>query len=341
VASVSSHSLWALLLVIYVALTAYYEHQHNKRTVTLLTSSLRVTLASISFRLVIMTSTSPNNNSNDSNLPTNNSIPPASNSSSLNNSQGSPANSGNNPSLPESLATTRLTHQLPPPSAHTPRPLKWSQVPTIGITPSGIRLTECTLNKASWPADLVLDLGKSNWIEWSRKLSLLALQQGFAPWLDGSLPCPDATLSPGANFIWKRNDDALRGFIQEYVYPADVHLIELLPTAHLMFETLRAQHEPQVTFAQINLLLKALQIEFTYEKSIRDSVAELRTYYRRILAMGELKEDIIFAVMLLNSMNKHFGPLQQTIMCSSLNLNSEIIVARLLEEDTLIRRRVA
>lgn len=330
-ASVSSHSLWALLLVIYVALTAYYEHQHNKRTVTLLTSSLRVTLASISFRLVIMTSTSPNNNSNDSNLPTNNSIPPASNSSSLSNSQGSPANSGNN-SINSSTTPTFGSHST------ASEMVSGSH---FGITPSGIRLTECTLNKASWPADLVLDLGKSNWIEWSRKLSLLALQQGFAPWLDGSLPCPDATLSPGANFIWKRNDDALRGFIQEYVYPADVHLIELLPTAHLMFETLRAQHEPQVTFSQINLLLKALQIEFTYEKSIRDSVAELRTYYRRILAMGELKEDIIFAVMLLNSMNKHFGPLQQTIMCSSLNLNSEIIVARLLEEDTLIRRRVA
>jgi hypothetical protein len=297
----------------------------------LLTSSLTPSLSSISFRLVIMTSTSPNNNSNDTNPPTNNSIPPASNSSSLSNSQGSPANSGNN-SINSSTTPTLGSHFTP------------SQMVSgshFGITPRGIRLTECTLNTASWPADLVLDLGKSNWIEWSRKLSLLALQQGFAPWLDGSLPCPDATLSPGANFIWKHNDDALQGFIQDYVYAADVHLIELLPTAHLMFETLRAQHEPQVTFAQINLLLKALQIEFTYEKSIRDSVAEIRTYYRRIVAMGELKEDVIFAVMLLNSMNKHFAPLQQTIMCSSLNLNSEIIVTRLLEEGTLIRRRVA
>ncbi len=107
-----------------------------------------------------------------------------------------------------------------------------------------------------------------------------------------------------------------------------------------MLEILRAQHGRQGAFAQINLPLKALQIEFTYEKSIRDTVAETRAYYRRIVAMGELKEDVIFAVMLLNSMNKNFGPLQQTIMCSSLNLNSEMIVIRLLNEDTLIRRRV-
>jgi hypothetical protein len=63
--------------------------------------------------------------------------------------------------------------------------------------------------------------------------------------------------------------------------------------------------------------------------------------YRRIVAMGELREDVIFAVMLLNPMNKNFGPLQRTIMCSSLNLNSEMIVTHLLDEDTLLRRRVA
>jgi hypothetical protein len=265
--------------------------------------------------------------SNNSNPPTNNSIPPASNSaaSSLNTNQGSPANSGNN----SINSTSSGSHSTPP------RMVSGSH---LGITP--IRLTECTLDKISWPADLVLDLWKSKWVEWSRKLSLLALQQGLTPWLDGSLPCPDATLAPGDNFIWKRNDGILRGFIQEYVSRVDVHLINRLPTAHLMFETLRAQ-PPEVTFAQINLLLKALRIEFTYEKSIRDAVAEIRSYYRRIAAMGELKEDVIFAVMLLNSMHKHFGPLQQTIKCTLLNLNSEMIIARLLDEDAFIRHRVA
>ena len=108
-----------------------------------------------------------------------------------------------------------------------------------------------------------------------------------------------------------------------------------------MFETLRAQHERQDAFARIDLLLKALRIQFTYEKSLRDSLAEIRTYYRRIAAMGELKEDVIFSVMLLHSMNKHFRPLQQNIMCSSLNITSEMIITRLLHEDMLIRSRAA
>jgi hypothetical protein len=275
--------------------------------------------------------TSPNNNPNNCNPPTNNSIPPASNSSSLINNQGSLANSDNN-SINSSTTPILGSHSTPPYMVSSPH---------LGITPSGIILTERTLDRTSWPADLVLDLGKSNWMEWSRKLSLLALQQGFTPWLDGSLPCPDATLAPGANFIWKHNDDALQSFIQEYVYPADVHLIDHLPTAHLMFKTLRAQHERQDAFAQIDLLLKALRIKFTYEKSIRDSLAEVRTYYRRIIATGEVKEDVIFSVILLNAMDKHFRPLQQSIMCSSLNITSEMIITRLLNEDALIRRRVA
>jgi hypothetical protein len=312
--SVSSHDLTGYksycLLVIHHVLIARITTISTTRGHFLdrLTLEARyLVIASISFRLATMTS--PNNTSNNCNPPTNDSILPASNSSSLINNQGSLANSDNN-SINSSTTPILGSHSTP-------------------------------IDRTSWPADLVLDLGKSNWMEWSRKLSLLALQQGFTPWLDGSLPCPDATLAPGANFIWKHNDDALQSFIQEYVYPADVHLIDHLPTAHLMFETLRAQHERQDAFAQIDLLLKALRIKFTYEKSIRDPLAEVRTYYRRIVATGEVKEDVIFSVILLNAMNRHFRPLQQSIMCSSLNITSEMIITRLLNEDALIRRRVA
>jgi len=56
----------------------------------------------------------------------------------------------------------------------------------FGITPGGIRLTVCSPSSYIWPVDLILDLGKSNWVEWSDELHLLALQQGLDPWLDGS-----------------------------------------------------------------------------------------------------------------------------------------------------------
>ena len=55
-----------------------------------------------------------------------------------------------------------------------------------------------------------------------------------------------------------------------------------------MFEALKAHHEQQGAFAQINILLKALQIEVSYETSIRDKVAEMRTAYQRISAMGPI-----------------------------------------------------
>ena len=63
-----------------------------------------------------------------------------------------------------------------------------------------------------------------------------------------------------------------------------------------------------------------------------DTLAEIRTHFYRIIAMGKLEEDDILVILLLNSMHKHFGPLQQDIMCSSININSELIITRLLAE---------
>lgn len=210
----------------------------------------------------------------------------------------------------------------------------------FGITPSSIRfLTVCTLSGIAWPDDLILDLGKSNWFEWCDEITLAALQQGFEPWLDGSLPCPDANTATEANFIWKRNDAALRAFIQGRVSPADAHLIRSLPTACLMFKKLKSRHEQFGAFAQTNLLLKGFQNYFSYETPIHDTLAELRTFYHGITAMGQLKNDVIFAVLLLNAMTKHFGPLQQKIihtMSSAPNFTAENIATRMMEEDAFI-----
>lgn len=57
--------------------------------------------------------------------------------------------------------------------------------------------------------------------------------------------------------------------------------------------------------------------ELSYEKPIRDSIAEMRDYYRRIIAMGKFRED---------------QP------CTP--VTSETIATRLLDEDTPIRRHV-
>ncbi|KAN0121037.1 hypothetical protein V8E52_003625 [Russula decolorans] len=185
----------------------------------------------------------------------------------------------------------------PPPSSSTPPPHSVATTSSgthFAVAPGSARLSVCTLTGVSWPETLILNLGKSNWVEWSDKFTLIAMQQAFEPWLNNSLPCPDPTKFAEAAFIWKRNDAALRAFLQSHISAADVHLVHPLRTAHLMFEKLRTTHEQQGAFAQVNLLLKALQIHFEYEKPIHDTVADLRTYYHRISAMGPLKTDDIF-----------------------------------------------
>jgi hypothetical protein len=153
--------------------------------------------------------------------------------------------------VPPSITSTPAsnTFTLPPvdasyPDHSTPLHISPSFMGShFGVTPNGIRLTVCTLAGTTWPSDLILDLGKANWLEWSNNLSLLALQQGFEPWLDGSLSCPDASLSSDTHFIWKQNDAALRACIRGHVSPADRHLIQFLPTTHLMFKGLKSHHE--------------------------------------------------------------------------------------------------
>ena len=277
------------------------------------------------------------------NNPANSSGAAANASSGTTNPSGLPANttsSGTPSSVVPNTSTTAPTPLTTVPSHASVRsPITGSH---FGITPSGIRLTLVTLNNADWPKDLILDLGKANWVQWSLQLSLVALCHGLDPWLDGSLTCPDEMTAPEANFIWKRNDSALRGFMQTRILSADVHLVQGVPTARLMLDKLRLVHEKQGPFAQLNLLLKGLQTDFTYDTSLRDTLSELRTYYQRIVAMGSLRDDDIFSVLILNALSKHFGPLQYSInsLSNTPHFNSEMIANRILDEDAMIRRRV-
>src|SRR5258707_62586 len=50
----------------------------------------------------------------------------------------------------------------------------------------GIRLTGRVITELSWPTNQHLDLGSGNWAEWTRRVTLLAMRQGFSP---GSKAC--------------------------------------------------------------------------------------------------------------------------------------------------------
>jgi hypothetical protein len=214
--------------------------------------------------------------------------------------------------------------------------------PLHGALPNGIRITERTMESASWPTDLILDLGKANWVEWSRKLDLLVRQCGLRPWLEGTIPCPNRTASPDAHYIWMQNDDALAAFMQDRVSSADIDNALGYSCAHDLFTRLRTLHEHQCTIAQISLLIKAFDITLSYEKPLRDTLAEMRTYYRRIIMMGKIKDDDIFCAILLHSMRTNFTHLQNFVLQTLTQLpqfNSEMIAKLILDEDYLIRRQ--
>jgi hypothetical protein len=53
-----------------------------------------------------------------------------------------------------------------------------------------------------------------------------------------------------------------------------------------------------------------LEIRLSYDNPLRDTLAEVRSYYHRITAMGPIKDDDIqvFTVILLHSMSDHVRP---------------------------------
>jgi len=206
---------------------------------------------------------------------------------------------------------------------------------------NGIRITERFMESSSWPTELILDLGKANWFEWSRELNLLVLQCGLKPWLEGTLACPDPSISPDNHFVWTQNDGALRGFILARISWADMGHVEACTSAHDLFTCLRTLHEKQGTYTKIRMWIKILEIRFNYDTPLQDTLAEIRSYYYRITAMGKITDDDIFTAMLLHSMSDHFVHLQQAVkdMAHFPNFNSEMIVKRILDEDALIRRR--
>ena len=122
------------------------------------------------------------------------------------------------------------------------------------------------------------------------------------------------------------------------VLPADFDHTHSCTFASQLYECLRVLHENQGAYAQISLLIKALDIRLSYETPLRDTLSELRSYYQRIIAMGKIKDDNIFAAILLHSMSDDFVHLQQSIqnMTHLPNFNSEMIAKCILDEDTLI-----
>jgi hypothetical protein len=127
-------------------------------------------------------------------------------------------------------------------AATAPNPTAGNSTTTNYATGSGkILLTERFLMDSSWPDNLVLNLDKSNWHTWSKRLRLLAIGQGFSGWLNGTLACPDVTTHPKAYWIWKNNDDSVCAFIARNISNIDEQYLGTsidTVSSHTIYETL-------------------------------------------------------------------------------------------------------
>ena len=204
--------------------------------------------------------------------------------------------------------------------------------------PNGHCLVECTMKDVAWPSDLILDLTKSNWTKWNYMLKLAVCQCGICPWLEGSIPCPNLATSPDAYHIWMHNDDSLSAFITCYISKSDVLQMELCTTASAIYAHFHSLHEQQGAYAQLSLFTKVLQVCLIYDTPLDETVAEIATFHKWIIAMGSMKDDDLLVAFLLHSMSDNFPHLQDAIqnMMHLTNFSSEMVIQCIYSESALI-----
>ena len=207
--------------------------------------------------------------------------------------------------------------------------------------PGNVVFSERTIADSSWPAELILDLSKTNWLEWSRRLSLLADRLYVSGYLDGTLGCPDVSAFPAAHHIWTGNDKSLRAFILERITPEEYDIASPFGTAHATFDGLRQRHEKLGLHAQINLLRKALDVYYEPGTPMLTTSKELRTLHDRITKMGKIDDDKLFTVLIINSLGRNYAQLQSSIhgMTDEPNFSSAVALKRIETEASLELRR--
>ena len=249
-----------------------------------------------------------------------------------------------------------MSDTIPPAAGSTPATAAASTTPTgvalaassttvsLAVGTSTMRISEKTFSTSNWPKDLILDIGKDNWHQWSTRICVHAKRQGFLMYLDGSLKCPDESSSPEAYWIWKCNDVALQGFIQESLSEAELALTCELSTAHAMFEALRDRHEKSGPFAQIQLLKQFLEIFFDDDDDqFNHTCAKIEETHKHIMAMGVLDADRLLIFGYIHALRDKLPHIQSTIQIQSESpgFSSRSVKHLLDQEYKLIRKRRA
>ncbi|KAN0126393.1 hypothetical protein V8E52_000033 [Russula decolorans] len=214
-----------------------------------------------------------------------------------------------------------------------------TNVPDSGLGPDNIPIFEHFLLDTSWPADLTLDLEKSNWQEWRRRMDIRSMWWGFGSWLDGSLECPDQSLYPDAHRVWKKNDHTFRKFILKHISADDYQQVYRLDKCHDVFEKLRKRHELLGIYAQAALVKKAFQLRYNVDTPFSETILEIDLICERIIKMGTLTPDRLYALFIVNALGDNFPHLRPTIeaMVEAPGFLSDALVQLLRTEDLRLR----
>jgi hypothetical protein len=204
-----------------------------------------------------------------------------------------------------------------------------------------ITFTERLISDSSWPSELNLDLKEGNWLDWSRRLTLLADRLLVSGYLNGTLSCPDAITEPLAHQIWNGNDRSLRAFILERLTSDEFDIASPFDTSHTVFEALRVRHEELGLHAQINLLFQSFNIVYDPTTPMTTTSKTLRDLHERMKKMGKLDEDKILLILIINALGRHYPQLQSDIhhMTVQPNFDAAAALRRIETEASLVQRR--
>jgi hypothetical protein len=250
------------------------------------------------------------------------------------------------PSAAANATTTSVAGRLTPaPTGSTATPTNGSGAPARSGTPAGstpsnavsntnmpsgndITITERFMSDNSWPADLSLDLAKSNWEEWNFQLQVQTDRLGFSKWLRGTLPCPDAHTHPKAHNIWETNDCSLRAFIFGHISQSDFNAVESLATAHLVYEELRLRHEKLGPHAQLLLIKKVLDYRYNPDAPLHRGADNILALHTKITKMGPVDFDQLKIIFLINAFGDRFDTVQSSILTAmdSLSFSANTIL---------------
>jgi hypothetical protein len=109
----------------------------------------------------------------------------------------------------------------------------------------------------------------------------------------------------------KKKRPTFREFIFKHISADDYQQVCRLDKCYEVFEELHKRHELLGIYAQAALFKKALNIQLRYD-TLSETVLEIRLIHERIIKIGTLTPDRLFALLIVNGLGDNFPHLRPT-----------------------------